>query len=498
MRFPTLYEINTRAFLYDWGVALGRPATFDDVPESVLVELAGRGYSWIWWLGVWQTGPLGRAEVLRHPDLCAALKRDLPDLVDEDIVSSPFAIQAYDVHRDFGGDAALARLRARMRSHGLGLMLDFVPNHVALDHRWVLEHPEYLVHATAEDLAREPRSYVRLPTRNGPAIVAHGRDPGFDGWTDTVQLNFRHPGLRAAQLAELGRIAARCDGVRCDMAMLLEPSVIARTWGDLSRPVDGAPPCDEPFWPDAITAVKGTTPAFVFLAEVYWDFDAALQREGFDFTYDKRFYDGLVAGDARPLRERLAMEDGVRDRCARYLENHDEPRAAAIFEPDKHRAAAVLTLLAPGLRLVHEGELEGRRKRVPMQLRRRAVEEEDERVRELYERVLAIAARPIAHEGRWTSWSCREAWAGNPSHDQFIVTTWERGTERLLVVVNYGASRAQCRVTIGWPELRGRQWALEDLMSPARYERAGDALAGEGLYLDLPEWGCHVFDLRPR
>ena len=126
-----------------------------------------------------------------------------------------------------------------MRDHGLSLMLDFVPNHVALDHAWVLEHPEYLVRGDAADLARAPQNYARLPTRGGSAIFAHGRDPGFDGWTDTVQLDYRHPGLRAAQRAELGRIAARCDGVRCDMAMLLEPDVFERTWGDRAPPSDG-------------------------------------------------------------------------------------------------------------------------------------------------------------------------------------------------------------------------------------------------------------------
>ncbi|HSZ81422.1 MAG TPA: alpha-amylase family glycosyl hydrolase [Polyangia bacterium] len=500
MRFPTLYEINTRVFLYERGVALGRPATLDDVPDDTLAEIAARGFSWVWWLGVWQTGPMGEAEARRHAGLRAALLRQLPDLRDDDIVSSPFAVAAYDVHRDFGGDAALARLRARMRGHGLALMLDFVPNHVALDHAWVFDHPEYLVHGDVADLAREPQNYTRLLTRHGPAIFAHGRDPGFDGWTDTVQLDHRHPGLRVAQVAELGRIAARCDGVRCDMAMLLEPSVIARTWGDRARPVDGAPPRDDPFspfWPDAIAAVKRAHPAFVFLAEVYWDLDATLQAAGFDFTYDKRFYDLLRDGVARPLRERLAVEPAFRDRCARFLENHDEARAAAVFEPDQHRAAATLTLLAPGLRLVHEGQLEGRRTRVAMQLRRRASEPVDERLRDFYARLLAASSRPVAHEGRWMAWPCRQAWQGNATDDQLIVATWEWGDERLLVVVNYGAARAQCKVTIGLPRLAGRRWMLDDQTSDARYERAGDALVGDGLYLDLPAWGCHVFAVRP-
>jgi hypothetical protein len=342
---------------------------------------------------------------------------------------------------------------------------------------------------------------VRLATRNGPAILAHGRDPGFTGWTDTAQLNYRHPGLRAAQLAELGRIAARCDGVRCDMAMLLVPAVITRTWGELSQPADGAPPRDDPFWPGAIAAVKAASPTFTFLAEVYWDLDGELQRAGFDFTYDKRFYDALLGGSARSVRERLAVDPVFRDRGARYLENHDEARAAAVFQPAQHRAAAVLTLLTPGLRLIHEGQLEGRRVRVAMQLRRRPPEPVDALVRAFYERLLAVVARPVAHEGRWAAWPCREAWPGSSTHEQLIVMTWQLGDSRLLVAVNDGAQSAQGKVTIGLPALAGRAWALEDLMGDlvgdARYERAGDALVNDGLYVELPAWGCHVFDVRP-
>ena len=101
-------------------------------------------------------------------------------------------------------------------------------------------------------------------------------------------------------IAELGRIADRADGARCDMAMLLEPEVFARTWGERARPRDGTPPVDRPFWPDAIARIRQRHPQFLFVAEVYWDLEWALQEEGFDFTYDKRLYDRLRAG--RPGR----------------------------------------------------------------------------------------------------------------------------------------------------------------------------------------------------
>ena len=174
-----------------------------------------------------------------------------------------------------------------------------MPNHTAPDHPWVTTHPEYYIHGSDEDLARQPQNYARLNIGGRSVVIAFGRDPYFDGWADTFQLNYRHGGFREARIAELGAIADRCDGVRCDMAMLLQPAIIQRTWGERSRPADGSPPKDNPFWPEAIAAIKRRHPGFTFVAEVYWDMEWELQQAGFDYTYDKRLYDRLVA---RPPR----------------------------------------------------------------------------------------------------------------------------------------------------------------------------------------------------
>src|SRR5262249_11789972 len=174
---------------------------------------------------------------------------------------------------DFGGRDALLRLRERLAGRGLRLMLDFVPNHLAPDTAWRFARPEFFVQGSAELLAREPHNYTRLLTRNGPTIFAHGRDPYFPGWVDVLQLNYRHAGLRAALAETLGQIAELCDGIRCDMAMLVLPDVFARTWGELARPADGSAPVDSSFWSDTIPQVKRAHPRFVFMAEVYWDLE---------------------------------------------------------------------------------------------------------------------------------------------------------------------------------------------------------------------------------
>jgi glycosidase len=498
MHHPSLYQINTRVVLNERGVELGRPATFDDFPDAALDDIAAKGFEWVWFLGVWQTGQAARQVSRTNPGLRAEFKNELPDLREEDITGSPFAVVAWDVHKDFGGDAALARIRQRLAKRGLKLLLDFVPNHVAPDHPWVQTHPEYFIRGTEEDLTREPHNYVRLKTGKGAMVLAYGRDPYFAGWPDTLQLNYRHPGFREAQISELSRIAERCDAVRCDMAMLVQPEIFQRTWGEKARPTDGSPPKDTPFWPEAIATVRRKRPDFMFVAEVYWDMEWELQQAGFDYTYDKRLYDRQVTRQGHPVREHLLATPSYQDHSLRFLENHDEPRAAATFEPPVHKAAATITFFVPGMRFFHEGQLEGRKVHVSMHLGRRPKEPVDQEIKAFYDKLLPALRRPEVREGQWRLWECRQAWQGNFTHEQFTVMTWESGDRRLLVVSNYGPSAGQCYVTLGIPALAGKQFTLVDLLGDARFDRAGDGLVGSGLYLDVHAWGHHVFDVQPK
>jgi len=321
LRYPSLYQLKTRVRLTELSRQLGRPATLDDLPDGELDRLAGLGFDWVWLLGVWETGEAGRQVSRTNPEWQPEFRDTLPDLEEADICGSCFAITRYTVSADMGGNAAMERLWPRIRQRGLRLILDFVPNHVALDHPWVQEHPEFFIRGTEDDLSREPRDYCRVESGAGPLVLAYGRDPHFAGWPDTLQLNYANLALQAAMLEELLKVSAQCDGVRCDVAMLIEPEVFKRTWG--TRP--------EPFWPHAIQEVHKQFPDFTFMAEVYWDMEWTLQQQGFDYTYDKRLYDRLRDRHARPVREHLYAGLDFQDRLARFLENHDEPRAAATF-----------------------------------------------------------------------------------------------------------------------------------------------------------------------
>ena len=330
-RYPSLYQINTRVWLTELSKTLGRAARLDDIPDGELDRLAAMGFDWIWLLSVWQTGAAGQRVSRENAQWRQEFKETLPDLREEDIPGSGFAITGYTVHELLGGDAALARLRERLRQRGLKLLLDFVPNHTGLDHPWVESHPDYYVAGSELDLARAPQNYTWIKRKGGDLLLAYGRDPYFAGWPDTLQLNYANPAVQNAMIGELRKIAGQCDGIRCDMAMLVLPDVFERTWGLRA----------EPFWPAAIRRVREASPDFCFMAEVYWDLEWTLQQQGFDYTYDKRLYDRLRHGEARPVREHFWADMDYQIKLARFLENHDEPRAAAVFPQDMHRAAAV-------------------------------------------------------------------------------------------------------------------------------------------------------------
>ena len=487
-KYPSLYQINTRVSLYELGKELGRPATLDDIPDAQLDSLVEQGFDWVWFLGVWQTGPTSRQVSRSKPDLLEEYRSVLPGFTEEDVCGSCFAIVKYEVHSDFGGDQALARLRDRLRHRGLKLLLDFVPNHTGLDHEWIQKNPKFYVQGTEEQLRNEPQNYVRMEAGGRQRIFAYGRDPYFDGWSDTLQLNYGNPALQEAMIRELSGVAERCDGVRCDMAMLVLPEVFERTWHLRS----------EPFWPRAINFVRARTADFLFMAEVYWDMEWTLQQQGFHYTYDKRLYDRLREGHAGPVRGHLQADLEFQSKSARFLENHDEPRAAATFAPDVHRAAAVVSFFCPGLRFFHDGQFEGRKKKVSVHLRRRPEEPVDSSLVQFYRDLLVCLGREQVRNGEWTLLNSAPAWEGNWTSDCFIAFAWTgAGTEPVVAVVNYSPNQSQCYLTLAPGEITAPSAWLVDQVGPNVYERSVDELRSKGLYLDVPAWGYHIFSVKP-
>lgn len=475
--------------------------TLGGVPESEIARIAADGFDAVWLMGVWERSPAAREVARTHDGWLGEFRGVLPDLTPGDIVGSGYAVRAYRVEESFGGDEELQILRRRFAEAGMKLILDFVPNHMAKDHPWLGRHPERLVRGEADQLRGQPQNYFAagpdddahaVGSDGGARVFAHGRDPFFDGWPDTVQLDYRRRDTRDAMTAELLSVAEKCDGVRCDMAMLLTHDVFLRTWGgEFDLP-------GVEFWPAAISEVKAKSPDFLLLAEVYWDMEYELQRQGFDFTYDKRLYDRLREDDAPSVNAHLGAEMDYQERLVRFVENHDEPRAADAFAPPpRDLAVSVLALTLPGLRLLHEGQLEGRRRKVPVHLGRRPLEETDARVAEHYRKLLAALRHEVFHEGRWRLLAPRAAWSGNASHRNFVAGCWEGGGARCLSVVNLSPEPAQCYLSLGAEELAGHDWRLGDVLGADEYVREGDSLLRPGLYLDVPGYGFHLFEFAP-
>jgi hypothetical protein len=480
---PLLYQVNTRVWLTELSEKLGRSATLDDIPDNELDMFAEKGFEWIWFLSVWQTGNVAQSISRSKPQWLEEFHETLPDLKDDDIPGSGFAIHSYKVHQKLGGDEALARLRKRLQDRGLKLMLDFVPNHMAPDHEWMELHPEYFISGNEELLAKQPENFIKLRTTAGEMIFAHGRDPYFPGWPDTLQLNYGNHDLQDAMINELTKISGQCDGVRCDMAMLVLPGIFEKTWGR---------PC-RPFWGEAIQKVKDRHPGFKFMAEVYWDLEWTLQQVGFDYTYDKRLYDRLKEGQARPVNDHLRADPDYQGKMARFMENHDEPRAAAEFPYDQHKAAAIITYFSIGLRFFHQGQFEGKRKRISPHLGRGPAEPVNKELQTFYDRLLKALDQPIFKNGNWTLIPAIPAWEGNGTHNNFVCFSWDSVDKKALVVVNYSPQRSQCYIKLPFSDISNRTWTLNDLLSDIIYEREGDRLEEQGLYLEEGAWSLNVF-----
>ncbi len=230
------------------------------------------------------------------------------------------------------------------------------------------------------------------------------------------------------------------------------------------------------------------------MAEVYWDLEWTMLEQGFDYAYDKRLYDRLREGHARAVRDHLSASLDYQERLARFMENHDEPRAATAFPPQMREAAAVITYLAPGLRFFHQGQFEGRCKRISPHLVRAPAEPVVDAVRQFYDRLLDVLRTPTLRDGDWRLLECVAAWEGNWTVDCFVAWMWTGRTgERRLVAVNYASNQSQCYVRL--PATGARTVTFTDLMSASTFERDGRDLDARGLYLDMPPWGYHVFDL---
>jgi hypothetical protein len=484
-KHPHLIEISAWPWLERLSHAEQRVVTLATVPANRWDRIAEDGFDVLFLMGVWRRSAIGRDIARADRGMVAEYDRVLPGWTDADVPGSPYSIQAYEPDDRMGGWQGLDTARRELKSRGISLILDFVPNHTGFDHVWITDHPERYVLGTEEDQRVAPAHFRSVDVHGRPVPIACGRDPYFAPWTDVAQLNYFNPGTRLAMQATLRDISAHCDGVRCDMAMLVLNDVFDQTWRRLLRD-DWPRPATE-FWSETTRML----PELLYLAEVYWGLEGRLLDQGFTFAYDKRLLDGLHSPDrAAHTRDVLSASWPSPSRLARFIENHDEPRSAATLE-GLLAAAVSLLVSVPGMRFFFDGQLEGRRIKVPVQLGRWPEESPDEAVCALYKRALAFARDEVLHKGEWKLLTVSSA--GDPSFADIVAYRWRSSEALALVAVNLGAATSQAHVAIDGDLFPGEAFDFEDRLTGATYRWTRDALLDRGLYVRLEAGRAHLF-----
>lgn len=499
-RQPVVYEISTRPWLYSMaqkGIAAscGDYVCLRDIPTGEWQQMANDHIDIIWLMGVWQLGDYG----LQHDRSTAKMgefRSYLPDVVEADVIGSPYAVVEYKVHSDIGTDQDLVDLRSTLNSFGLKLMLDFVPNHMAVDNAILASDPDVFLEKPVA--TSSPESW--WITQSGRTF-AHGRGP-YDGpWTDTIQVNYWSSAGIQAMTDNLVYVASKCDAVRVDMAHLILNDVWENAWGDDMSAGGFSRPSHE-FWQLAIDAVRAHHPDTLFMAEAYNYYITSppekdmLQNLGFDTVYDKTVLDLLEGSNLDDLRGYVSSQSqGFFERTAHFVENHDEPRAAAALHGKQQAfAGALVSWTLPGLRLAFFGQLDGFSRKLGVQVRRAVAETPDAALHLQYTRLLTILKDDVFHTGTWqyidvpkdgTGWRLA-AWRWSSSDTK---------TKR-LVVVNFSDTMAWANVQVadayGFNGSDGL-WITE-LFSSNRYQRSAVEMRSNGLVCGVGGFSAQIFD----
>ncbi|MCK6615892.1 MAG: glycosidase [Ignavibacteriaceae bacterium] len=483
MKNPLIYEINIRLLLRG-----GNHEWLLDIPASYWEAIRNKGFRYIWLMGVWETCESVVPKHCFQEGLIRSYTKALKDWTKEDVIGSPYAINAYRPSKIIGTMQDLKAFRDLLRSLGMGLILDFVPNHFSADSELIARHPEYFLEVSEEVYSGEPHTFYK-PENGGGKYFAHGRDPFFPAWTDTIQVNFTNPGLREYYRETLTELTEVCDGVRCDMAMLALNNVFNNTWGMLLENNDAMP---AELWTELISAVKNKRNDFLFIAEAYWDLEWELQQMGFDYTYDKKLLDRLKDSTADKVRDHLKAEEAYQLKSLRFIENHDEERAVTALGKDKSLAAAVIIATIRGMRFFHHGQFQGKKIKLPVQLGREPKEQVNEQVEAFYEQLLGIVHNELFRAGEWQMLECKRVWDNNYSNSNMMAWQWSLGSERALVVVNYSGSTSQCRLPLDVSSY-DEQFDLTDVLNNKTYRRYREELLLPGLFVELGPWQSHIF-----
>lgn len=400
----TLYLVNTRLWIDQLSKKYHRQITIDTIPNNEWDKLFEK-YDYFWFMGIYAPSKASQEHAKKW---CHEFRYALPDLDPEkDVVASPFAIPEYVPNPKIAKNwQSWDKMLNKLHRHGKKVMIDFVPNHTALDAELAKSHPEYFIQGNLDQYNSQPNFFYPVVTNNGQTYyIAHGKVPNFPEWADTLQLNYGVPELHDEMTKQLLELSRHSDGVRCDMAMLLDPSTFIRTWGWLLSGEQKSFIEKHSFWHEKIPLIKeNLCRQFDFLGEIYWDKEYL--GHVFDYIYNQDFYKILLESP-QALKSQVqkilaAGKNGRHYHDALYIENHDEERASQILRSEQSKAAAALAGIIPNsIFMVNQGQEEGWRIRPPMQISRFPNEVVNTDTQLFYDKLLHLFRSRLFKQGEW-------------------------------------------------------------------------------------------------
>ena len=463
--------------------------TLDQIPDDEFARLARLGVTGLWLIGLWQRSTASR-EIKR--------RRGNPDAL-----ASAYALHDYAIASDIGGDAALAGLKERAWRHGIRLASDMVPNHMGIDSRWVIEHPEWFLQVprppfpsysfSGPDLSSDERVAIVLEDHywddSDAAVVFkradrwsgeeryvyHGNDGTSFPWNDTAQLDYLRADVREAVIQTILHVARNFPVIRFDAAMVLAKRHIQRLWHPLpgasgaipsraehamtKREFDAAMPTE--FWREVVDRVAAEAPETLLLAEAFWLMEGYFVRTlGMHRVYNSAFMVLLREEDnatyRKVMRDTLEFDPQILGRFVNFMTNPDEKPASEQFGTgDKHFAVATLMATLPGLPMLGHGQFEGFRERYGHEFSKAGWDEPvDTGLLARYEREIV----PLLHRRGWFAGSrdflLYDAVGddGSVREDVLAYSNVGPGGERSLVVVHnrYASISGRIRESVGF------------------------------------------------
>jgi len=482
----SLYLINTRLWIKELRHKYGQSLTIDTIPEKEWSPLLKK-YDTFWFMGIYVPSPASQDHAKKYVD---QYRYALPNINSNiDIVASPFAIPDYIPNPEIVGNwFKWDKMLEKLHSHGKKVVIDFVPNHTGLDHSWAKTHPEYYIQGSESQYHSSPNFYYPVIDHKGNThYLAHGKDPNYPEWSDTLQLNIANPIVQEEMGKIMLQLVDHADGIRCDMAMLVNPSTFLRTWGWALTDQQKDFLCHNPFWEKQLKLVKAKADSlgkrFDIAGEIYWDKEEL--GKIFDGMYDNYLYQQFleVSSGKNPqkLREHIKylvkrQNNGQPYRSWLYVENHDEERGLKKFGGLSKTFAVLAGIIPDSVFMVNQGQEKGSRIRPPMQIGRFPKERVDSSVSKFYKTLFDLKNSRLFQQG---DWDMATIYTENPN----IIALEVRSPDKKIcsvVCVNSGNYKAQCSV----PEITANKDAsVISLTDPSNIKV--DAIRQQGLFIEL-------------